>query len=53
MSPDSKWIAFVARVPGSPLGWERSVYLMPAGGGEAKQLTQTKYDDKMPTWLVE
>jgi dipeptidyl aminopeptidase/acylaminoacyl peptidase len=42
-SPDGKWIAFlsdrVAPMAGSPAGKEQ-VYVMPAGGGEAQQLTK-------------
>ena len=42
-SPDGRWIAFlsdrVAALPGSPAG-KKQVYCMPAGGGEAQQMTK-------------
>ncbi|MGC2299555.1 MAG: S9 family peptidase, partial [Acidobacteriaceae bacterium] len=42
-SPDGRWIAFLsdrpAPIPGSPAD-KRQVYLMPADGGEAQQLTK-------------
>jgi dipeptidyl aminopeptidase/acylaminoacyl peptidase len=42
-SPDGQWIAFLSDRPGSlkdsPAG-KRQLYVMPAGGGEAQQLTK-------------
>ena len=52
MSPDEKWIAFVAKTGKGPNGWEKSVYVMPAGGGEAKQVSPARYNDTMPTWWM-
>ena len=42
-SPDGKWIAFLsdrtAALPGSPAG-KKQLYVMPANGGEAQQVTK-------------
>jgi Tol biopolymer transport system component len=46
-SPDGKWIAFVGRRPGG-----RGLWLLPAGGGEARRLTagESAYADPEPAW---
>ncbi len=44
-SPDGKWIAFLSDRD----GWDH-VYAMPAGGGEAKQLTQGRFEAWRPSW---
>ncbi|MFP5286133.1 MAG: TolB family protein, partial [Thermoanaerobaculia bacterium] len=44
-SPDGKWIAFSRGLEG-PSG----VWLMPAGGGRARLLSRSPYEDRWPTW---
>ena len=44
-SPDGKWISFVSDRD----GWDH-VYVMPAGGGEATQITKGKFEAWRPVW---
>ena len=52
ISPDGAWIAFTARPADAPGGWERSVYVMPAVGGDARQVTPSAHNDGRPTWIT-
>ena len=44
-SPDGKWIAFVSDRD----GWDH-VYVMPAAGGAATQITKGRFEAWRPTW---
>jgi len=44
-SPDGKWIAFLSDRD----GWDH-LYVMPASGGNAVQITKGKYEAWRPTW---
>jgi dipeptidyl aminopeptidase/acylaminoacyl peptidase len=44
-SPDGKWIAFLSDRD----GWDH-VYVMPAAGGEAMQITKGKFEAWRPSW---
>ena len=44
-SPDGKWIAFVSARD----GWDH-IYVMPAAGGAAVQITKGKFEAWRPTW---
>lgn len=45
VSPDGKWIAFTGRQFGNP-----DVFIMPAAGGEVKQLTFFSGNDDVTSW---
>jgi TolB protein len=51
-SPDGRHIAFTAKPADAPSGWERSIYVLPAAGGKARQVTPSKSNDISPSWLV-
>ena len=51
-SPEGATIAFVAKAAGSPNGWEKSVFIVPHDGGEARQLTSSEFNDTRPSWVV-
>ena len=44
-SPDGKWVAFVSDRD----GWDH-IYVMPAGGGRAVQITKGAFEAWRPTW---
>ena len=44
-SPDGRWIAFVSDRD----GWDH-IYVMPAGGGDAVQITKGAFEAWRPTW---
>ncbi len=44
-SPDGKWLAVVSDRD----GWDH-IYVMPAAGGDATQITKGKYEAWRPTW---
>ena len=44
-SPDGKWIAFLSDQD----GWDH-LYVMPASGGEAVQITKGKFEAWRPAW---
>ena len=44
-SPDKQWIAFSRAEESASRIW-----LIPATGGKGRQLTDTPYDDRWPTW---
>jgi dipeptidyl aminopeptidase/acylaminoacyl peptidase len=44
-SPDGRWIAFVSDRD----GWDH-IYVMPADGGDAVQITRGKFEAWRPTW---
>src|SRR6201999_631499 len=44
-SPNGKWIAFLSDRD----GWDH-VYVMPAAGGDAVQITKGKFEAWRPTW---
>src|ERR1700719_2323480 len=46
-SPDGKWIAFTAEYGGN-----RNVYVMPAEGGEPRQLTYAPGPDAVEGWTA-
>ena len=48
-SPDGTQIAFMATTPGKP--WQ--IYLIPAGGGSAQQLTKGEHSHGDPTWSAD
>jgi dipeptidyl aminopeptidase/acylaminoacyl peptidase len=51
LSPDGKWIAYDAATPDLAANASRSaVFLLPAGGGAAKQITEGKKQDSSPAW---
>src|SRR5438034_11823246 len=51
VSPDGKWIAYDAATPDLAANASRSaLFLMPAGGGAAKQITEGKKQDSSPAW---
>ena len=45
VSPDGNWIAFTGRQFGNP-----DVFIMPAGGGEIRQLTHHSSTDELSSW---
>ena len=45
VSPDGNWIAFTGRQFGNP-----DVFIMPAGGGEIRQLTHHSSSDELSSW---
>ena len=45
VSPDGKWIAFTGRQYGNP-----DVFIMPANGGEVKQITFHSGNDEVTSW---
>ena len=45
VSPDGKWIAFTGRQYGNP-----DVFIMPANGGEVKQITYHSAGDDVSSW---
>ncbi|MGH2495507.1 MAG: S9 family peptidase [Ktedonobacteraceae bacterium] len=60
-SPDGRWLAFVSDREGEPLGKDATreqkaskgkpqIWLMPAGGGEAHQLTLMPHGASHPQW---
>ena len=50
-SPDSQWLAFKSDRAAKPEGIARhQVWLIPASGGEAKQLTHAKFDIRTLEW---
>ncbi len=50
-SHDGANIAFTAKTDDSPLGWERSIFVMPASGGPARQMSSSQFNDTTPSWL--
>src|SRR5258706_10955147 len=51
LSPDGKWIAYDAATPDLAANASRSaLFLMPANGGAAKQITEGKKQDSSPAW---
>ncbi len=51
VSPDGKWIAYDASTPDLAANASRSaLFLMPAGGGTTKQITEGKKQDSSPSW---
>lgn len=50
-SPDGRWIAYVVGVPDVPENRiNTDVWVVPAGGGEARQLTRGPRHDRHPSW---
>ncbi|MBI1806902.1 MAG: S9 family peptidase [Ignavibacteria bacterium] len=51
LSPDGKWVAFVIAEVDKPNNKTNSdIWLIPSGGGEAKQLTSSPKHDRHPRW---
>jgi TolB protein len=50
-SPDGNMIAYVAKTGDTPNGWERSVFVIPATGGPARQVSSSQFNDTTPSWL--
>jgi dipeptidyl aminopeptidase/acylaminoacyl peptidase len=51
LSSDGNWIAYDAATPDLAANASRSaIFLMPAGGGAAKQITEGKKQDSSPAW---
>jgi dipeptidyl aminopeptidase/acylaminoacyl peptidase len=50
VSPDGKWIALTVTTPDMPANRNASnIWVMPAGGGDAKQITSSGHDNS-PRW---
>jgi len=50
-SPDGKWIAYVVGVPDREANSVNSdIWVIPASGGEPRQLTRSPKHDRHPTW---
>src|ERR1051326_1981618 len=51
LSPDGKWVAFVITVVDKPNNKTNSdIWLIPSGGGEMRQLTNSPKHDRHPRW---
>src|SRR5713226_3249213 len=51
LSPDGKWIAYDASTPDLAANASHSaIFLIPAGGGAAKQISEGKKRDSSPAW---
>src|SRR5437016_5649827 len=51
VSPDGKWVAYVVTVVDKAANKTNSdVWLIPSGGGEARQLTSSPKHDRHPRW---
>jgi len=48
-SPDGRWIVFEA-VTNRPIGFESTLYVMPAAGGPWTRITDSKHWDDKPRW---
>jgi len=49
-SPDGAYIAFVRYAPGSKQGAAQQVYVVPAAGGDARQITNGAEGHAFPSW---
>ena len=51
VSPDGRWVAYDASTPDLPANYRHSaIYLVPAGGGESRKITDGVKQDEGPAW---
>ncbi len=51
-SPDAEYIAFEATPSDAPRGFEHSIYVIEAKTGKVKKLTESKFHDFTPSWIL-
>lgn len=51
-SPNGRLIAYTRPDPEAPDGWQKSIYVIPVDGGDARKVSKSQYNDTHPSWLV-